>query len=122
MDKDKSAVMDVMRHLAAGMIARDTVAINQLLDEHYTLTHITGYVQSKAEWLNEVASESMKYYSAQKVNQTIIIKGNTANVTFRDMVDARIWGNRNTWRLQQKMDLEKRNGNWIILRSIASTF
>lgn len=121
-NNDESKVLTVIRQLATLMIARDTVAMNIVLDEHYTLTHITGYVQPKAEWFAEVARESMKYYSAKEVNHSIKINGNRADVMVQNMVDARIWGSRNTWRLQQTMQLEKRNGNWIILNSIATTF
>lgn len=119
---DTAEVYNVVQQLAKLMIARDTAVMTSILDKDFTLTHITGYVQPKAEWLSEVARESMKYYSAQEVNHTININGNIADVTTRNMVDARIWGSRNTWRLQQKMRLEKRKDNWIILYSIASTF
>jgi hypothetical protein len=119
---DTAVVYNVVKQLAELMIARDTAAMTSILDKGFTLTHITGYVQPKAEWLNEVVRESMKYYSAQEVSHTISINGNVADVTIRNMVDARIWGSRNTWRLQQKMRLEKRNDKWIILYSIASTF
>lgn len=121
-EDENSAVMAVVRQLAELMIARDTVAMNKILDKNYTLTHMTGYVQPKAEWFDEVARESMKYYSAKEVNHTIKVNDNTAEVMTQDLVDARIWGSRHTWRLQQKMKLEKRNGKWIILSSVASTF
>lgn len=64
----------------------------------------------------------MKYYSSKEVNHTVKVNGNAADVVIQNLVDARIWGTRNTWRLQQKMKLEKRNGTWIILKSVASTF
>lgn len=119
---DKATVMATVKQLAELMIARDTTAMNKILDDHYSLTHMTGYVQPKAEWFSEVAKESMKYYSVKAVNHVVKINGNRADVTVHDLVDARIWGSRNTWRLQQKMKLEKRNGKWIILSSVASTF
>ncbi|SKB86413.1 nuclear transport factor 2 family protein [Dyadobacter psychrophilus] len=119
---DQAAVLDTVRKLAQLMIARDTAAMNNILDEHYTLTHMTGYVQSKSEWFGEVQKETMKYYSAQEVSHSVKVTGNQAEVTVQNRVDARIWGSRNTWRLQQKVQLEKRNGKWIILKSVASTF
>lgn len=121
-NKDTDEVLAVIRNLADRMIARDSAAITKILHKDFTLTHITGYVQSKSEWLDEIAKERMKYYTVQEVTHSINVNGNTANVTVKNMVDARIWGSRNTWRLQQKMELGKRDGNWIILRSIASTF
>lgn len=121
-DKDMKEAKAVVQQLAQLMITRDTTAMSKILDDNFTLTHMTGYVQPKAEWLNEVAQERMKYYSAKEVNHTIQVNGNLAEVMIQSLVDARIWGSRNTWRLQQKMKLEKRNGTWIILRSEASTF
>lgn len=119
---EETAVLTTVRQLADLMIKKDTVAMNKILDEHYTLTHITGRVQSKADWFDEVIKESMKYYSATEVSHTITINGNKADVTMRNRVDARIWGSRNNWPLQQKMQLEKRNDKWIILKSVATTF
>ncbi|WAC12348.1 nuclear transport factor 2 family protein [Dyadobacter pollutisoli] len=97
---DQAAVLDTVRQLAQLMIARDTVAMNNILDEHYTLTHMTGYLQSKSEWFGEVQKETMKYYSAQEVNHSVKFTGNQVEVTVQNRVDARIWGSRNTWRLQ----------------------
>lgn len=64
---EEARVLAVVRQLAQLMIDRDTAALNAILDEHYTLTHMTGYVQPKAEWFAEVIKERMKYYSAKEV-------------------------------------------------------
>jgi hypothetical protein len=79
-------------------------------------------VQSRSEWLSEIETERMKYYSAKKINHNVEINGDKAVSTFQHLLDARIWGSRNTWRLQQKMKLQRRNGQWIVIQSIASTF
>ena len=119
---DEAQVLDVVRQFADFMIKGDTAAMNGILDEDYTLTHMTGYVQPKAEWFDEVSKESMKYYSAKEVHHSVTVNGNNATATIQNLVDARIWGSRNTWRLQQMLTLEKRSGNWIIVKSVASTF
>ena len=122
LNTDEAQVLAVVRQLAQLMIKRDTAAMNQILDEKYTLTHMTGYVQPKNEWFDEVMKESMKYYSAKEVAHSVAVNGDKAAVTMQNLVDARIYGSRNTWRLQQKLELEKRAGKWIILKSVASTF
>ncbi|MCE7040411.1 nuclear transport factor 2 family protein [Dyadobacter sp. CY312] len=119
---DEAAALATVRQLAQLMIARDIISMNLILDQHYKLTHMTGYVQSKSEWFLEVHKESMKYYSAQEVDHNVKLNGKQADVIIRNRVDARIWGSRNTWNLQQKLKLEKRHGKWIILQSVASTF
>ena len=61
---------------------------------------------------------SLTFYS----NGQQKVEGNKAECTIQTLLDARIWGSRNTWRLQQTMQLEKRNDDWIILKSVATIF
>ena len=79
-------------------------------------------MQSKNEWFSEIESEQMKYYSYKEVKTTVKINGDKATFIGQNILDARIWGTRNNWRLQQVMKLEKRDGKWIILKSVATTF
>ena len=119
---DEAQILAVTRKLTQLMIETDTAALSQILDKDFTLTHITGYVQPKAEWFAEIENESMKYYSFKEVAHSIKINENEAECVQKNLLEARIWGSRNTWRLQQKMQLEKRNGEWIILNSLATLF
>lgn len=119
---DELQIREVTRQLTDLMIAGDTLGIDKLLDDHFTLTHITGYIQTKKEWMGEIESEQMKYYSAEEVKTGIRIDGDKATFVGRNLLDARIWGSRNVWRLQQIIQLKKRNDQWIILDSVASTF
>ena len=50
------------------------------------------------------------------------LDGNKAQVIQQNKLDARIWGTRKNWHLQQIFQLEKRNENWIIMSSVASIF
>jgi hypothetical protein len=67
------------------MLERDTDLLDGLLDDEYTLAHLTGYLQSKREWLEQ------------------------------------IWGSRGTWNLQLSTTYERRNGEWIALKTVATT-
>ena len=115
-------VLEVTRHFTQMMIEKNTIEIGKIVDKDFTLTHITGYIQSKTEWFSEIESERMKYYAYKEVKTSIKIEDNKATFIGQNMLDARIWRSRNNWRLQQTMQLEKRNGKWIILKSVATTF
>ncbi len=119
---EEEQIKEIIRLLINLMVEKNTVAMNQIVAENFTLTHITGYVQSKDDWFAEIESESMKYYSAQEVSIKVKLNGYNAECIIQDIVDARIWGSRNKWRLQQNFQLEKRNSEWIILNSVAKTF
>lgn len=119
---DELQILEVTKQLTELMIAKDTKSIDKIVDPDFTLIHMTGYVQSKSEWFSEIESERMKYYSYQVVKNSVNIDGFTATFIGQNLLDARIWGSRNKWRLQQTMQLEKRNDKWIILKSVAVTF
>lgn len=120
--EDEKQIIKLTDNVTEFMIERNLDALDNILDSNFTLTHITGYVQPKAEWFNEIETESMKYYSFEALNRNVKIKGSKAEVVQRNKLDARIWGNRNVWNLQQIFHLQKRNGKWIILSSVASIF
>jgi hypothetical protein len=119
---DAKQILDVIRQLTELMIKKNTVEMNRITDTHFTLTHIAGYVQPKDEWYAEIERERMKYYSYTEVKTSVEIIGEKAIFVGQNILDARIWGTRNNWRLKQTMQLEKRNGKWIILKSVATTF
>lgn len=121
MTSEENKIIAVTDSVIEYMIQRNLDVLRSILDKDFTLTHITGYVQSRKEWFS-IETEEMKYYSAKKIKQDVNINGNEAVSTFQHLLDARIWGSRNTWRLEQKMKLEKRNNQWIVVNSIASTF
>ena len=121
-NNDKSQILEVARQLTQFMIDKNVVEMKKILDKNFTLTHITGYVQPKEEWFSEIESERMKYYSYREVKTTVTIDGEKATLVGQNILDARIWGTRNNWNLQQTMQLEKRNEKWIIIKSIATTF
>lgn len=104
------------------MIEKNTAGMNQIVDENFTLIHMTGYVQSKKDWLAKIESENMKYHSAIEMQATVKIAGNHAECILQELLDARIWGSCNTWCLRQTFQFEKRDGKWIIIESIATTF
>lgn len=126
MNNDKNSneleVLETIRRLTELMIKKDTEGISKIVATGFTLTHITGYVQPQKEWFAEIKSERMKYYSCTEVKTSVKVNGDKATFVGQNLLDARIWGTRNNWQLQQTMDLEKINGKWIILKSVATTF
>ena len=105
-----------------GMIERDTSLLDDLLDSAYTLTHMTGYRQPRKEWLQQIDSGEMQYHSAQPRSTSVEVIGDTAVLVGRDVVDATIWGGRGTWNLQLTTTYERRDGAWIAVRTVATTF
>lgn len=88
--------------LCAAMCHADTRTISKLLATDATLTHMTGYVQSKNEWLGEIQAGNMKYYSIRTVSAATTADG----YVFTTLCDANIWGMRNNWHLGLRYTLQ----------------
>jgi hypothetical protein len=87
------------------MVAGDLAELDSILADEFTLTHMTGYVQAMAEWLDAI-----------ETGQTV------PALTARTFTDATIWGARATWRLTLRSWFEPRGDDWVITRTVASTW
>ncbi|WP_033152352.1 nuclear transport factor 2 family protein [Streptococcus equinus] len=112
------------RQVNDAMVAKDTKKLAELLEPDTVLIHMTGYVQPVTEWLEQIETGDMIYYSWQEdAIKNIKINGNTASLIGQSRVKARIWGaGPSTWRLQIKMEFENVDGKWKIIKQTASTY
>ncbi|MBP3089090.1 nuclear transport factor 2 family protein [Corynebacterium sp. sy017] len=106
--------------LCTAMLTADTEALDALLAEDFTLTHMTGYVQPKEEWLAQITSGEMAYHSMDTVELSLV-----DDVTFRSRTHTRatIWGMHGTWPLQLTSHCQQDDdGSWIIRSTVATTW
>ena len=114
MEQQKREIEQFLDDWNAAMIAADTVRLGAMMDDGIILRHITGMTQTKREWLEEVASGSMKYHKIEKRDVVVTSNGDgSASVSFTSVITATIWGSYGTWTLSGTMRLVKRNGRWI---------
>ena len=104
------------------MVAGELVELDSILAQDFTLTHMTGYVQSRSEWLAAIESGEMQYHSMETVEATYSIDASGPVLTARTLTDATIWGSRANWRLTLRSWFEPRGDAWVIARTAASTW
>ena len=114
MEQLKQEIEQFLDEWNDAMVAADTVRLGAMMDDGIILRHITGMTQTKREWLEEVASGSMKYHKIEKKNVKVSLNTDgSVNVSFTSVITATIWGSYGTWTLNGTMLLVKRNGKWI---------
>ncbi|MGO4807100.1 nuclear transport factor 2 family protein [Arthrobacter sp. 2MCAF15] len=108
--------------LCEAMVGGDMAELASILTDEFTLTHMTGYVQSQSEWLDAMETGQMQYHRMETVEATISAEGTTPLLTARTLTDATIWGSRATWRLMLRSWFEPHGNGWVITRTVASTW
>jgi ketosteroid isomerase-like protein len=121
MSEDKQKILAVYQQIDDAMVNKDTKSLDNILDDNYVLVHMTGYHQSKQEWLEQIENEQMRYFKTMPQKTTVAIDGNTAILICDTKIDARIYGFRNLWSMKMEMHFEKRGENWRPVNAIATS-
>lgn len=121
---DEETIIDLYRQENKAMVDKDIVKLNEILASSMQLRHMTGYLQPKLEWIDQIQNGEMKYFSSVEENiKDVKIDGNSASLVGQNKVKASVWGSGvATWPLQMKMEFTKNNGKWIITNQFASTY
>lgn len=120
---DKQQIARLYEDMLRYMIAKDTVSLGSLLSDDSVLVHMTGHRQPKAEYLREIASGVLNYYSAETDSIEVTVDGDKARLIGRSRVNAAVYGGgRHTWPLQMDSRLERIDGQWKIVWTKASTY
>jgi len=119
---DEAAILAANADQTRWMIDADVERLGALLDENFTAIHITGYEQSKAEWLDQIRSSQMAYHDVAEQSVSVDIDGDTAVLVKRNLVTATINGTRGTWPLESTTTYAQTDGAWRPTSSRATTY
>lgn len=124
MTKDEEQIVQLYRAENEAMVKKDINRLDMILGDRMTLTHMTGYVQPKLEWIDQIQNEEMQYLeSKEEAIKDIRVEEKWGQLTGQNLVTAKIWGgSKNVWPLQMKMYFEKNNWRWAISKQVASTY
>lgn len=117
--EDSPDVMSVHAAMSAAMLDADTDALDRLLAPDFRLTHLTGYVQPRAEWLRQVVSGEMAYH---RIDTVAVQALNTYTVQARTYTEATIWGAHGTWPLALRSRCERKEGRWVVTATVATVW
>ena len=116
-------IQKVYIQMYEAMVAKDRKTLEQLHDDDFVLTHMTGTRQSKQEYIDAIMDGTLNYYSATHEAMAVTITGNKAVMEGHSIVNAAVYGGgKHTWHLSLRMEFIQRNGQWKISSSSASTY
>ena len=77
---DSAAVAEAVSNLTKAMLAADKAKLEALTADQLSYGHSAGVIQTKAEFVDVVASRKTVYKSIELSNQTVAVAGNNAIV------------------------------------------
>ena len=120
---DKEQIMQLYSEMYTAMINKDKAELERVHDDSFVLVHMTGMRQSKDTYINAIMDGTLNYYSAIHEDMQVELNGDKAVLTGRSKVTAAVFGGgKNTWRLQLRFHLMKKNNNWYFTLASASTY
>lgn len=113
LNDDQEEVLERFIEFQYAMIEKDFEKLNELLEDNYTLTHMSGKTQTKDEYISEVMDGTLNYYKSIINNPIIMIKEKDKALLKADVtLDAKVYGMKGTWTLHSEQTMEKINGKW----------
>ena len=122
---DEETCAQLYRDLCDASMRKDADALAAVLADDYALVHMTGMRQSKRAYIAAVLDGTLNYYTTEhdSIDVRVAPDGEHAAICGRSRVNAAVFGGgRHTWRLQQDLKAEKRDGEWKLVESRASTY
>ncbi len=120
---DKQQIALLYDEMYTAMIQKDLEELDRLHDDGFTLTHMTGRVQDKKEYINSIHDGTLNYYTAETERLDIDVRHDTAVMTGLSRVSAAVYGGRRqNWPLKLEFTLKKRNSRWRLTSAKASMY
>ena len=121
--KDKEQIEGLYREMYKAMIAKDSDTLTRVLDDDFVLIHMTGMRQDRKTYIDAIEKGVLNYYSEEQEQLKVSTDGDKAVLIGKSRVTAAVFGGgRNTWRLELRFELRKRDGCWRFTRAQAGTY
>ena len=115
LNDDQEEVLERFIEFQYAMIEKDLEKLNELLEDNYTLTHMSGKTQTKDEYIGEIMDGTLNYYKSIINNPIIMIKEKDKALLKADVtLDAKVYGIKGTWTLHSEQTMEKIDGKWYL--------
>lgn len=120
---DTEEIQDLYQRYYEALINKDMSVLDEILDDTFELVHMTGMHQIKKIYMDAIADGTLNYRWCHHDAMPVTVNDNLAALKGQTKVDAAVFGGGwHVWRLEQDIELKKKNGKWMMMRSAASVY
>jgi hypothetical protein len=103
-----------LKEFHQALVSKNTVSINQQTDKALSYGHSNGWIETKADMMNNLQSGYMSYASYKEDSISIIINDNMANVRFVADIAATLNGTSGQYHLKVLEVWVKKGRRWLL--------
>ena len=109
----EAEVLAAYETIQQAMIGKDIETLDRLYQDGTTFTHMSGKVQTKAEFFGEIADGTLNYFAYDIHDPQITVDGDEATLTASVTLTAKVYGASGSWTLPVNAHFTKTDGQWI---------
>jgi hypothetical protein len=118
----REEVLSAFEALRDALELGDVDGLEALLDAAFTTRHLTGDEQPRADWLADLDAGRAEHHTIDVVETSVRPLGERAVLTVRTLTDATLFRLHAVWRMQHRIDYERRDGTWIAMRMVTRSW
>ena len=108
-------VLERFKEFQQALIEKDEKTLNEIMEDDYILTHMSGKTQTKNEFIEEIMNGTLNYYNSTIIEPRIkFINENLARIIADVELDAKVYGIKGTWTLNTDIAMEKVDNHWFL--------
>jgi DNA-binding Lrp family transcriptional regulator len=108
-------VLERFKEFQEAIIKKDAETLDEIMDDEYILTHMSGKTQTKAEYISEIMDGTLNYYKSTIIHPQIsIFEDDYAKIIADVELDAKVYGIKGTWTLNTNISMKKMNNKWFL--------
>ena len=113
----ENEIIQRFKELNQAMIDKDRDKLMEIMSEDATLTHMSGKTQTREEYIGEIMDGTLNYFKYELKNPVVEIDGDTAILTVKNTLTAKVYGISGTWTLDTHANFQRENGKWYYVGS-----
>lgn len=112
---DKQTIIAIYNDLKTALITVDMESLDNILPDDFVAVHITGYRQSKSEWLKDISDGKMVYHGFYQTSYQFHQEGMDTVVDISQLIHANIYGTERRWHIPNHIRFKKIQNSWKLI-------
>ena len=115
LDSSQQEVLERFKEFLEAIIEKDDEKLDEIMDDNYILTHMSGKRQTKGQYINEIMDGTLNYYKSRIIHPKIsILEENHSRLIADVELDAKVYGIKGTWTLNTDVSMKKIDNKWFL--------